>query len=143
LVGGVSSVRFEKSRVYEVSNRFALESLALLVLHLSPTRRMGARATQIMLVLEGTLDVGFVTMHGEEARHPDRAQGWGGVFVFPRDLMHFERKTSRWLSCWCRCFHALVLSRSYTQLLLRHVLPISRLFLGEKVSLFICSSSGL
>jgi hypothetical protein len=43
-----------------------------------------------MLVIESVLDVGFVTTANR--RHPD---GWtvpkGGVFVFPRGLVHYKR----------------------------------------------------
>ncbi|CAM0885136.1 unnamed protein product [Alopecurus aequalis] len=45
------------------------------------------RATEIIFVLEGTLQVGFVTTAN---RHITRAVPKGGVFVFPRGLMHYE-----------------------------------------------------
>jgi hypothetical protein len=44
-----------------------------------------------MLVLESILEVGFITTANMSMRHPD---GWtvpkGGVFVFPRGLVHYE-----------------------------------------------------
>ncbi|XP_044973418.1 germin-like protein 1-4 [Hordeum vulgare subsp. vulgare] len=46
------------------------------------------RATEILFVAEGTLEVGFVTTAG---RHITRAVPKGGVFVFPRSMMHYER----------------------------------------------------
>ncbi|KAI4965941.1 hypothetical protein ZWY2020_047369 [Hordeum vulgare] len=46
------------------------------------------RATEILFVAEGTLEVGFVTTAG---RHITRAVPKGGVFVFPRGMMHYER----------------------------------------------------
>ncbi|KAM0824605.1 hypothetical protein ACQ4PT_070082 [Festuca glaucescens] len=46
------------------------------------------RATEIIFVVDGTLEVGFVTTAN---RLITRAVPKGGVFVFPRGLMHFER----------------------------------------------------
>ncbi|XP_037415875.1 germin-like protein 1-4 [Triticum dicoccoides] len=46
------------------------------------------RATEILYVAEGTLEVGFVTTAG---RHITRGVPRGGVFVFPRGMMHYER----------------------------------------------------
>ncbi|XP_048568725.1 germin-like protein 1-4 [Triticum urartu] len=46
------------------------------------------RATEILFVAEGTLQVGFVTTSG---RHITRGVPKGGVFVFPRGMMHYER----------------------------------------------------
>uniref|UniRef100_A0A453GN29 Germin-like protein n=1 Tax=Aegilops tauschii subsp. strangulata TaxID=200361 RepID=A0A453GN29_AEGTS len=45
-------------------------------------------ATEILFVAEGTLQVGFVTTSG---RHITRAVPKGGLFVFPRGMMHYER----------------------------------------------------
>ncbi|KAM0824069.1 hypothetical protein ACQ4PT_070454 [Festuca glaucescens] len=46
------------------------------------------RATEIIFVVDGTLEVGFLTTAN---RLITRAVPKGGVFVFPRGLMHFER----------------------------------------------------
>ena len=46
------------------------------------------RATEILFVAEGTLQVGFVTTSGW---HITRGVPKGGVFVFPRGMMHYER----------------------------------------------------
>ncbi|CAM0885130.1 unnamed protein product [Alopecurus aequalis] len=46
------------------------------------------RATEILFVLEGSLDVGFVTTSGKLfARNVCK----GEIFVFPRGLVHFQR----------------------------------------------------
>ncbi|KAL5227438.1 hypothetical protein ABZP36_015703 [Zizania latifolia] len=47
------------------------------------------RATEIIFVAEGTLEVGFVTAASN--RLITRTVPKGGVFVFPRGLVHFER----------------------------------------------------
>ncbi|KAL6853439.1 hypothetical protein ACP4OV_019468 [Aristida adscensionis] len=46
------------------------------------------RATEILFVAEGTLEVGFVTGAG---RLVGRTVSKGEVFVFPRGLVHFQR----------------------------------------------------
>uniref|UniRef100_A0A0D9VAA6 Germin-like protein n=1 Tax=Leersia perrieri TaxID=77586 RepID=A0A0D9VAA6_9ORYZ len=46
------------------------------------------RATEILFVVEGTLEVGFVTTAN---RLITRLVPKGGVFVFPRGLVHYER----------------------------------------------------
>jgi quercetin dioxygenase-like cupin family protein len=46
------------------------------------------RATEMLFVVEGTMEVGFVTTAN---RHITRTVPKGGVFVFPRGLMHYER----------------------------------------------------
>jgi quercetin dioxygenase-like cupin family protein len=46
------------------------------------------RATEILFVVEGTLEVGFVTSAN---RLFSRAVGKGEVFVFPGGLVHFQR----------------------------------------------------
>ncbi|KAF8719827.1 hypothetical protein HU200_024585 [Digitaria exilis] len=46
------------------------------------------RATEILFVVEGTLEVGFVTT---ASRLLARTVGKGEVFVFPRGLVHFQR----------------------------------------------------
>ncbi|CAO1947266.1 unnamed protein product [Urochloa humidicola] len=47
------------------------------------------RATEILFVAEGTLEVGFVTAAGN--RLISRTLSRGEVFVFPRSLVHFQR----------------------------------------------------
>ncbi|OEL28295.1 Germin-like protein 1-4 [Dichanthelium oligosanthes] len=47
------------------------------------------RATEILFVVEGTLEVGFVTAAAN--RLFSRSVGAGEVFVFPRGLVHFQR----------------------------------------------------
>uniref|UniRef100_A0ACD5XKK5 Uncharacterized protein n=1 Tax=Avena sativa TaxID=4498 RepID=A0ACD5XKK5_AVESA len=49
------------------------------------------RATEMLFVLEGSLDVGFVTTAG---KHFTRTVYKGGVFVFPRGLVHFQKNNS-------------------------------------------------
>uniref|UniRef100_A0ACD5WJE3 Uncharacterized protein n=1 Tax=Avena sativa TaxID=4498 RepID=A0ACD5WJE3_AVESA len=46
------------------------------------------RATEIIFVAEGVLEVGFITTAN---RLVTRAVPKGGVFVFPRGLLHYER----------------------------------------------------
>ncbi|KAG2594224.1 germin-like protein 1-4 [Panicum virgatum] len=48
------------------------------------------RATEILFVLEGTLEVGFVTA-AAPSRLLSRTVSRGEVFVFPRGLVHFQR----------------------------------------------------
>ncbi|XP_066393439.1 germin-like protein 5-1 [Miscanthus floridulus] len=47
------------------------------------------RATEMVFVLQGTLDVGFVTAAGN--RLVAKILAAGDVFVFPRGLVHFQR----------------------------------------------------
>ncbi|CAM0907711.1 unnamed protein product [Alopecurus aequalis] len=51
------------------------------------------RATEIIFVLEGSLDVGFVTTSG---RLFTRTVCKGELFVFPRGLLHFQRNNRGW-----------------------------------------------
>ena len=46
------------------------------------------RATEVIFVLQGSLDVGFVTTAN---RHYARTVCSGEVFVFPRGLVHYQR----------------------------------------------------
>ncbi|KAI7751639.1 hypothetical protein M8C21_005048 [Ambrosia artemisiifolia] len=48
------------------------------------------RASEIMTVLEGTLEVGFITSNPEN-RHITRVLCKGDVFVFPVNLVHYQR----------------------------------------------------
>ncbi|KAF5788709.1 putative germin, rmlC-like cupin domain superfamily, rmlC-like jelly roll [Helianthus annuus] len=48
------------------------------------------RATEIMTVLEGSLEVGFITSNPEN-RHITRVLCKGDVFVFPVNLVHYQR----------------------------------------------------
>ncbi|XP_034228039.1 germin-like protein subfamily 1 member 7 isoform X2 [Prunus dulcis] len=48
------------------------------------------RATEILLVLEGTLYVGFVTSNGDGNRLFTKVLNKGDVFVFPIGLIHFQ-----------------------------------------------------
>lgn len=48
------------------------------------------RATEILTVLEGQLEVGFVTSNPEN-RHISRVLKKGDVFVFPVNLVHYQR----------------------------------------------------
>ena len=49
------------------------------------------RATEILFVAEGTLEVGFVTAAAAGGRLFSRTVNRGEVFVFPRGLLHFQR----------------------------------------------------
>ncbi|XP_016652098.1 PREDICTED: germin-like protein subfamily 1 member 20 isoform X2 [Prunus mume] len=49
------------------------------------------RATEILLVLEGTLYVGFVTSNADNNRLFTKVLNKGDVFVFPVGLIHFQR----------------------------------------------------
>ncbi|KQK11562.1 putative germin-like protein 3-2 [Brachypodium distachyon] len=49
------------------------------------------RATELLFVLEGSLDVGFVTSGGPGARLFARTVCKGELFVFPRGLVHYQR----------------------------------------------------
>jgi quercetin dioxygenase-like cupin family protein len=49
------------------------------------------RATEILFVAEGTLEVGFVTAGAGGGRLFSRTVNRGEVFVFPRGLLHFQR----------------------------------------------------
>ncbi|XP_014518073.1 germin-like protein 8-11 [Vigna radiata var. radiata] len=48
------------------------------------------RATEVLTVLEGTLEVGFVTSNPEN-RHLRKVLQKGDVFVFPTGLVHYQR----------------------------------------------------
>ncbi|KAK1413870.1 hypothetical protein QVD17_29606 [Tagetes erecta] len=48
------------------------------------------RATEILTVLEGQLEVGFVTSNPEN-RHISKVLKKGDVFVFPVNLVHYQR----------------------------------------------------
>jgi quercetin dioxygenase-like cupin family protein len=48
------------------------------------------RATEIFTVLEGTLEVGFITSNPEN-RHFKKVLQKGDVFVFPIGLIHYQR----------------------------------------------------
>ncbi|CAK8531422.1 unnamed protein product [Lathyrus sativus] len=48
------------------------------------------RATEILTVLEGTLEVGFITSNPEN-RHFRKVLRKGDVFVFPIGLIHYQR----------------------------------------------------
>ncbi|CAK8531423.1 unnamed protein product [Lathyrus sativus] len=48
------------------------------------------RATEILTVLEGTLEVGFITSNPEN-RHFTKVLQKGDVFVFPIGLIHYQR----------------------------------------------------
>jgi len=48
------------------------------------------RATEVLTVLEGTLEVGFVTSNPEN-RHFRKVLQKGDVFVFPIGLVHYQR----------------------------------------------------
>jgi len=48
------------------------------------------RATEILTVLEGTLEVGFITSNPEN-RHFRKVLHKGDVFVFPIGLIHYQR----------------------------------------------------
>lgn len=50
------------------------------------------RATEILTVLEGSLEVGFVTSNPEN-RFISKVLQKGDVFVFPVGLVHFQRNT--------------------------------------------------
>ncbi|KAI3827174.1 hypothetical protein L1987_01245 [Smallanthus sonchifolius] len=48
------------------------------------------RASEILTVLEGSLEVGFVTSNPEN-RHISKVLNKGDVFVFPVNLVHYQR----------------------------------------------------
>lgn len=48
------------------------------------------RASEILTILEGSLEVGFVTS-GPEYRHITKVLKKGDVFVFPIGLVHYQR----------------------------------------------------
>ncbi|KAI4297123.1 hypothetical protein L6164_037027 [Bauhinia variegata] len=48
------------------------------------------RATEIITVIDGTIEVGFVTSNPEN-RHINKVLQKGDVFVFPVDLVHYQR----------------------------------------------------
>uniref|UniRef100_A0ACD5ZSF1 Uncharacterized protein n=1 Tax=Avena sativa TaxID=4498 RepID=A0ACD5ZSF1_AVESA len=47
------------------------------------------RSTEILTVLEGSLQVGFVTSNPEN-KHFNKVLGKGDVFVFPKGLVHYQ-----------------------------------------------------
>ncbi|KAL5977262.1 hypothetical protein ACLOJK_021606 [Asimina triloba] len=51
------------------------------------------RATEILLLLEGTLQVGFVTSNPDN-RHIAKVLQKGDVFVFPQGLIHYQRNVA-------------------------------------------------
>ncbi|PWA80399.1 Cupin 1 [Artemisia annua] len=48
------------------------------------------RASEILTVLKGSLEVGFVTSNPEN-RHISKVLSKGDVFVFPKNLVHYQR----------------------------------------------------
>ncbi|MFS7965377.1 hypothetical protein Hanom_Chr09g00761541 [Helianthus anomalus] len=52
------------------------------------------RATEILTVLEGSLEVGFVTSNIEN-RHISKVLHKGDVFVFPVNLIHYQRNAGK------------------------------------------------
>ncbi|KAM7274510.1 hypothetical protein ACFE04_016376 [Oxalis oulophora] len=52
------------------------------------------RATEILTVIEGTLQVGFVTS-AQENKHITKILVKGDVFVFPVGLVHYQRNVGR------------------------------------------------
>jgi len=50
------------------------------------------RASEILLVLEGTLEVGFITSNPDN-RLISKILQKGDVFVFPQGLIHYQRNT--------------------------------------------------
>ncbi|WCJ41144.1 RmlC-like cupins superfamily protein [Euphorbia peplus] len=65
------------------------------------------RASEILTVIEGTLEVGFVTSNPEN-RHITKMLKKGDVFVFPVNLVHYQRTCS----CSCSCSSEQPKSRS-------------------------------
>ncbi|KFK33230.1 hypothetical protein AALP_AA6G347300 [Arabis alpina] len=53
------------------------------------------RATEILVVHQGTLFVGFVTSNGDGNRLFTKTLKQGDVFVFPEGLVHFQFNTGR------------------------------------------------
>ncbi|CAI0545753.1 unnamed protein product [Linum tenue] len=51
------------------------------------------RATEILLVLQGSLEVGFVTSNPNN-RHFTKTLYKGDVFVFPSNTIHYQRNTN-------------------------------------------------
>jgi len=51
------------------------------------------RATEILMVLNGTLNVGFYTSNQESSTPITKDLNEGDVFVFPIGLIHFEHNT--------------------------------------------------
>lgn len=51
---------------------------------------MHPRATEILTVLEGQIEVGFVTSNPDN-RHISKVLNKGDVFVFPVNLVHYQR----------------------------------------------------
>ncbi|KAJ9551246.1 hypothetical protein OSB04_015291 [Centaurea solstitialis] len=52
------------------------------------------RASEILVVLEGSLEVGFVTSNPEN-RHISKVLSKGDVFVFPVNLVHYQRNNGK------------------------------------------------
>ncbi|KAI3674745.1 hypothetical protein L2E82_51971 [Cichorium intybus] len=52
------------------------------------------RATEILTVLDGALEVGFVTSNPEN-RHISKVLYKGDVFVFPVNLVHYQRNVGK------------------------------------------------
>ncbi|KAJ0531936.1 hypothetical protein HanRHA438_Chr09g0373841 [Helianthus annuus] len=52
------------------------------------------RATEILVVLEGSLEVGFVTSNIEN-RHISKVLHKGDVFVFPVNLIHYQKNAGK------------------------------------------------
>lgn len=52
------------------------------------------RASEILTVLEGSLEVGFVTSNPEN-RHISKVLYKGDVFVFPVNLVHYQRNNGK------------------------------------------------
>lgn len=52
------------------------------------------RASEILTVLKGSLEVGFVTSNPEN-RHISKVLNKGDVFVFPQNLVHYQRNLGK------------------------------------------------
>ncbi|KAD6455023.1 hypothetical protein E3N88_09729 [Mikania micrantha] len=79
------------------------------------------RASEIMTILEGTLEVGFVTSNPEN-RHITKVLVKGDVFVFPVGLVHYQRNNGN--------TNAIAISALSSQS--PGVMPIANVIFGSK-----------
>ncbi|KAL3741281.1 hypothetical protein ACJRO7_016851 [Eucalyptus globulus] len=63
------------------------------------------RATELLTVIEGSLEVGFVTSNPDN-RFISKVLSKGDVFVFPKGLIHFQRNAGRMNAIAISAFHS-------------------------------------
>lgn len=96
LVGNTSNPAGSKATLVNVAQIPGLNTLGISLARIdfAPTGvnppHSHPRASEIIVVLEGTLEVGFISS-GFDLRHISKVLQPGDVFVFPAGLIHYQR----------------------------------------------------